>query len=56
MSNAIAQQEVRVRSDKRFRWLSEIRHYQRTCDPLIPRIAFQRLARELSQDYKIECM
>ena len=43
----------RVRNSKRLGWLREIRHYQKTVDPIIPRTSFQRLVKEISQDYKI---
>ena len=45
--------EKRVHNSKRLAWLREIRHYQRTVDPIIPRLNFQRLVKEISQDYKI---
>ena len=43
----------RVRSSRRVIWLREIRYLQRTVDPIIPRAPFQRLCKEISQDYKI---
>ena len=43
----------RVRNSKRLGWLREIRHYQQSTDPIIPRVSFQRLVKEISQDYKI---
>ena len=37
-------------------WLREIRKLQNTVNLLIPRLPFQRLLREFSQCYKVECM
>ena len=37
------------------RWLKEIRRLQDTVHLLIPRQSFQRLLREYSQCYKVEC-
>ena len=44
----------RVRNSKRVLWLREIRHLQKTVHPVIPRQSFQRLVKEISQDYKLE--
>ena len=49
------EQEDRVRRCRHICWLKEVRKYQKTVDFLIPRQPFQRLVRELSQDYKVEC-
>ena len=34
--------------------LMAIRKYQKTCDLLIPKLPFQRLVREISQEFKME--
>ena len=43
-----------MHSSRRVRWLKEIKRLQSTVDLLIARQPFQRLLRELSQDYKLE--
>ena len=48
--------ELRVRNCRHLNWLREVRKYQKSVDFLIPRLPFQRLVREISQDYKKECM
>ena len=35
--------------------LREIRRYQKTTDLLIKKAPFQRLVREVAQDYKVDC-
>ena len=35
--------------------LREIRKYQKSCDLLIRRLPFQRLVREIAQDFKSDC-
>ena len=52
---ASKQQEDRVRNCRHLNWLKQVRKYQKTVDFLIPRLPFQRLVREISQDYKKEC-
>ena len=51
---AEAASERRVRMSRRVIWLQEIRHYQRTVEPIIPRLPFQRLVKEIAQNYKVE--
>ena len=55
MSGAVSSADARIRRSRRMTWLREIRHYQRTVDCVIPRQSFQRLCREVAQDYKVQC-
>ena len=51
-------QEVKVKKAKQHRWrpgtvaLREIRKYQKSTEPLLRKLPFQRLVREIAQDYK----
>lgn len=36
------------------RWVSQVNHYQKTTDLLIQRVPFDRLVREVAQDYKTD--
>ena len=36
------------------KWLKEVEYYQRTTDLLIPRLPFERLVREIGQDFKAD--
>lgn len=40
-----------VSSSNKRKWMDEIRYYQQTTDPLIPRQPFKRLVREILQDF-----
>ena len=52
---AVDASRAQLRPSRRQLWLREIKKYQASVVCLIPRVAIQRLAREISQDYKIEC-
>ena len=54
VGRAQSDRDRRERSSRRYLWLREIRRLQRTTDPIIPRVSFQRLCKEISQDYKTE--
>ena len=54
MTAAVARNDRRVQSSRRVRWLKEIRRLQSTVELLIARQPFQRLLKEISNDYKLD--
>ena len=54
VTNALQERVRRERSSRRMLWLREVRKFQNSVELIIPRQPFERLVKEISNDYKLD--